>query len=174
MIFIYLFKVVGAPFLDTRRCNQFLTQRQQANKHQGHHSLHGIVFTEQHFRPTFNKHKDQICKGFHFRFNLHIQEREKGAEANFFALGVYFLFFCVREHSESFKWRDPKEGYEYNFTDPPLLLIYGHERWWHCFEEAARGGDEEQAIARVEECMLWADEEAQQFAEASHAIHLYN
>lgn len=91
---------------------------------------------------------------------------------------MYFLFFCVRGHSEHFKWRDPKEGYEYNFTDPPLLLIYGHERWWDCFEDARREGNKEEGEARleekIEECLLWADEEAQLFAETTRTIHLYN
>lgn len=179
---------------------EYMRDKQNRNTKNSCNSLNGITFTRHDFRPTFNKHMGQICQGIHCRFNWRgdqqVHEDQEGEEdkntgkapkdspPNLFALGTYFLFFCVREHFAHFKWRSPSDGYEYNFSDPPLLLIYGDERWWKCFEgelntqqNAAREGKEEGITttddALLEEYLQWAHTEAQRFAKEASAVHLY-
>ncbi len=192
-------QLVGAPYLDATECIKYLKKKQVDNKNNAHNSLNGITFTEHHFRPTFNKHMGAVCKGirmgttFHLRepSAQHKEEQEQEEEVDAFAVGLYFLFFVISTRAKDFKWRAPKEGYEYNFTDPPLLLILGDDRWWECLEGlrlqlvsladsgATEGGGEaatrlcSEAEAHLEQHLQWAHEDAHNFAERSSFVHIY-
>jgi hypothetical protein len=120
-------QLVGAPYLDARGCVEYLRERQQHNRTSEHASFNGVAMAEHHFRTTFNKHAGHISRGVRFTptfqlpFFSHDEEPEdddddEEAETNVFALGMHFLHFAVSRHADDFKWRDPKQGYEYNFV----------------------------------------------------------
>ncbi len=190
-------QLVGAPYLDATECIKYLKKKQVDNKNNAHNSLNGITFTEHHFRPTFNKHMGAVCKGIRMGTTFHLREQstkhkeeeeeEEEEEVDAFAVGLYFLFFVISTRAKDFKWRAPQEGYEYNFTDPPLLLILGDDRWWECLEGLrlqlisldSEGGSEaatrlcSEAEAHLEQHLQWAHEDAQNFAERSSFVHIY-
>jgi hypothetical protein len=118
-----------------------------------------------------------------------------------FSLGMHFLHFVASRHADAFQWRDPKQGYEYNFQvsprscfpkgllltssctkpmsisgqDPPLLLILGHEKWWDLFEGLRTGAKSESGGSEQEldAYLRWAYDESQRFASESASAHLY-
>lgn len=180
------FQLVGAPYLDAQGCIGHLRERQARNRASAHASFNGVAMAEHHFRTTFNKHAGNISRGVRFSptFQLPFFSRrdysdggeEDEEDANVFALGMHFLHYVVSRHVDAFKWRDPKQGYEYNFEDPPLLLILGHERWWNLFEGLRTGpkkSEDGESERELDACLQWAYDEAQRFAAESTHAHLY-
>jgi hypothetical protein len=176
---------VGAPYLDARQCIAYLKAAQARNKDKAHASFNGLAMAEHHFRATFNKHAGDISRGIRFAPTFQLPffatggaasgDEEGEEDANVFSLGMHFLHFVASRHAGAFQWRDPKQGYEYNFQDPPLLLILGHERWWSLFEGLRTGAKSESGGSEQElgACLKWAYDESQQFAAESVDAHLY-
>lgn len=206
---------MGAPYLDAQGCIGHLRQRQARNRASAHASFNGVAMAEHHFRTTFNKHAGNISRGVRFSPTFQLpffsrrdssvggeeDEEEEEEDANVFALGMHFLHYVVSRHADAFKWRDPKQGYEYNFEvrplsfvdvvillavwrltaslmrqDPPLLLILGHERWWNLFEglrTGAKKSEDGESERELDACLQWAYDEAQRFAVESTHAHLY-
>lgn len=70
-----------------------------------------------------------------------------------------------------------KPGYEYNFTQLPIMLILGSARWHELLPETITpqsAGALEKSEQKLEELLQWAHAEAQAFAEKSKTVHLYN
>lgn len=118
------FQLIGAPWLNTRQCIEFLEKHK--NLFTIEHNVHGgFVFRRHDFRPTFNKYSGEICRGI----QIHIDQAEN---VNLFNLGLCFLYFCQMFHVNEFKWLGP--GYEYNFADQPIHLIFGSEEFTNLFK----------------------------------------
>lgn len=157
------FQIVGAPYLNSSACKRYLEDNAQGSDHSG---FGGVGFRIHDFRPTFNKHSGKICHGLQF----HCLQPEL---PNLFALGIHFLRFCAAAHGSDFKWREP--GYEYNYTDNPILLILGHSKWLDFFERT-RGVDlsDRQNKKELAELFEWSHNDAQTFAEKTRFAHLYS
>ncbi|KAB8030017.1 DUF1343 domain-containing protein [Fluviispira multicolorata] len=120
------FQLIGAPWLNVRKCMQFLKESSSLFLYDASQS-DSIFMREHNFRPTFNKYMGEICNGIQFHVG-------KAENINLFALGMCFLQFCCNAHPKDFKWASP--GYEYNFKDLPVNLILGKEEWYDHFETA--------------------------------------
>lgn len=161
------FQIVGAPYLDAAEVKSRLEGMQSQSQSAGspaHGDFSGVTMRPHDFRPTFNDHKGQICKGLQF----HVASPER---VNAFALGVSFVAHVIALHPEQFAWEKP--GYEYNFRDPPILLILGHDRWTALFERARTHGWSTETQAALDESLAWADGEAQAFARETEAFAIY-
>lgn len=205
------FQLIGAPYLDAHACVEYLKRIQKRNESTPYNSFNGLTFGVHHFRPTFNKHAGSICKGVRFMPTFHLgkeqqpqlqvkEEKEKEKEKagpsqqtqktsekedmNVFALGMHFLHFVMQRHAREFRWREVKDGYEYNFTDPALLLVLGNEKWWQHFntvrdshlqeaDEERRRDEERMEEERLESLLQAADLEAQRFADEVQKHFLY-
>lgn len=157
------FQLIGAPWLNSRKCIQFLQENKNAfTINPKIHS--GIVFSEHDFRPTFNKYMGQICHGIQF----HLENPEN---TNLFKLGLTFLYYCNLFHSDSFKWSSP--GYEYNFTDMPIHLIFGtsvlSDFLSGLVSKLSDGNSFDKFISLVENL----DKEAQVFASSAKPYFIY-
>lgn len=157
------FQLVGAPYLANKECIAYLGKCQK-NKPSPGSDFRGVVMRPHDFRPTFNKHMGIICHGIHFR-------AAQPGNINLFALGMHFLAFCLSQHAKDFQWKTP--GYEYNFTDMPLLLILGDERWRILFESLRNEPNLERVAAKVDETLEWAYNDAQTFSRDTQSMHLY-
>jgi uncharacterized protein YbbC (DUF1343 family) len=149
------FLLAGAPWMHASDARQFL---------QKHHPESEVVVRPHDFRPTFNKHAGQICKGLEF----HITNAEKLLP---FELGSWFLFHTLATCREQFRWKEP--GYEYNFEDPPFLLVLGHDKWRAAFDLALRAGLTRESEECMSETIRWAAADAQRFGEEVCEIFLY-
>lgn len=119
------FQLVGAPWLDNTLCIKFLNENKNLFL-KDQNKVNSIIFRPHQFRPTFNKHQGNICKGIQF----HIEEPEN---VNLFSLGMCFIYYCSKYQSKDFAWAKP--GYEYNYEDLPINLILGTEKWIQFFSE---------------------------------------
>lgn len=157
------FQIVGAPFLEPEKAISFLKSLQKTSA--AGYRTDGFVFRRHDFRPTFNKHHKEVCKGM----QTHIQNSES---VDLFSLGIEFIAHCCSQYPEDFRWKSP--GYEYNETDLPILLILGQEKWLHYFESLKTSGWNK---LKEEECKAFlktAFEDAQNFAEETKYTHIYH
>jgi hypothetical protein len=186
------FQLVGMPGLDAERFIGEMQQEQQQQLKCGggppeHSSVSGttgesvrpilnvgifvgIAAAPHRFRPTFNKNQGQVCNGVFFHYQL----PNSAAEPNLFALGIRFLLYCV-QHSAALQWRSPSVGYEYNFTDPPVLLILGSERWRELLPLSAAGAipSHQPTAEKMDELLQWSHKEAMAWAAEHKDVHLY-
>jgi uncharacterized protein YbbC (DUF1343 family) len=163
------FQLIGAPWLNAKKCIQFLYENMHLfivdSKNKS-----GLVFREHNFRPTFNKYAGEICNGIQF----HIENPEN---INLYKLGISFLYFCNEFHKNEFKWTDP--GYEYNFTDLPINLILGSDNLLNLFEQLERNSNfsekaiEKNSIEKLSVFLQKQDSEAQIFAEKVKNCFIY-
>ena len=165
------FQLIGAPWLDSRRCIRFLEENK--NFYVLNHKIStGLIFREHDFRPTFNKYMGKICRGIQF----HMEEPEN---LNLFKLGLCFLYFCNLYHPNDFKWSAP--GYEYNFKDLPIHLIFGSAKFSDFFDqmEKREGQDFSSSLTdrnyldKFNNLVENLEEEAQTFAEKSMDYFIY-
>lgn len=145
------FQLIGAPWLDVQGCISFLKKNQDLFTLNKIMPL-GLTFREHHFRPTFNKHMNEICHGIQFHF-------ENTENVNLFALGMTFLYFCKIQHPHEFFWST--QPYEYNFKDLPINLILGDEKWISFLNELNLV-DKKKEFADL---LMQSDKEASSFAE---------
>jgi uncharacterized protein YbbC (DUF1343 family) len=184
------FQVVGAPYLQADAVREDLLTVAQMFANTPAAACGGMILRRHDFRPTFNKHAKDWCRGLQFHVHAdhdneqethhgtsregHLvgpQSRSASCNHNAFALGVWFLASVVARHKEDFRWKDP--GYEYNFTDPPLNLIHGNEKWLQHFERMRGQGFTQGGIEETASLLAWADDEAQEFARSSAFAHIY-
>ena len=159
------FQIVGAPYLNAQKIRtEIMKVQNQSLTPPAHRELTGVVMRPHNFKPTFNDHTGQVCQGLQF----HIISAER---LNVFALGIEFLAQVIAHHPEEFRWKEP--GYEYNFKDPPILLILGHENWMTVFERIRAQGLTSQTRAELDAALRLADEQAQTFARSSEFAHIY-
>ena len=102
------FEIFGAPFFNTREILK--------NLHT--HSLSGCVLQEISFRPTFNKWKDEVCRGF----MIHITDSRKFYP---YFTTVSLLEAILTVYPQHFCWKKPP--YEYEYRKLPIDLIIGDE-----------------------------------------------
>lgn len=155
------FQIVGSPWLRAIDCLSFLRERASSTSTGRPNSWQARTHD---FRPTFNKHAGVACKGLCFH-------ADPCLNTNLFELGMWFLYFAIAAHPDDFSWTPP--GYEYNMTDPRLPLILGSDRWTTIFQQAQRTGVSSNTQASLEGTLLWAESEAQRFAESLQDVHIY-
>lgn len=153
------FQIVGSPYFKVQEWLKYFEKL----KNKFPRNFGGIRCREHHFKPTFNTHKDIICKGVQFHVEGDISEFSP------FSLGIHFLAFAC-SHKE-FEWREP--GYEYNDVDAPINLILGNEKWKSLFDKIHKNQSLENYLDELNILLAWADKSAQQFAEETRLFHLY-
>ncbi len=117
------FQLIGAPWFNNKECINFLNTNCELFLYDSK-KTNSFKFRPHNFRPTFNKHNAEICYGM----QIHIEEPEN---INLFNLSICFLAYCNSYQKSEFNWAKP--GYEYNYTDLPINLIYGTDRWLNYF-----------------------------------------
>lgn len=100
------FEMFGSPFLDTK----LVLDKVQPGTTEGCH------LQEISFRPTFQKWKDTLCKGF----MIHILDRRK---YNPYFTSLSLLKTIFHTHGDSFQWKRPP--YEYEYEKMPIDMILG-------------------------------------------------
>jgi uncharacterized protein YbbC (DUF1343 family) len=151
------FQLFGSPWQNSRKLADFLYAHCDPNGTAMHLRSHS-------FRPTFNKHKGEVCNGI----QIHPLQYEGFPD---FALGIWLLMYNLANHTGQFLWKDP--GYEYNFSDPPYLLVLGDERWRTLFTGTSKSGLTPDTIENCRSLLGWAHSDAQRFAEENQEIFLY-
>jgi len=162
------FELIGAPWLNVRKCIEFLKEHESlfilssdkthlpSNMHKQNNFP--LMYREHHFRPTFNKHAGEVCAGLYFG----VLEPER---VNLFALGMCFLAFCNSFHKDKFVWST--QTYEYNFSDLPIHLILGTDKWTSMFASHTDTGN------KLQDMLALSQKEAHSFAERTQAFHIY-
>ena len=100
------FHLVGAPWIDEEALVAELRTL----------GLEGVAFRATRFRPEFQKHTGEVCRGV----ELHVVDRLKLRPL---ALGLHLLAAVHTLHPESFAWRT--EPYEFVSDVPALDLLTG-------------------------------------------------
>lgn len=149
------FILAGAPWQNAPLTRAFLEK---------HYSINSVSIRPHEFRPTFNKHSGSICKGLAFHIN--------NAETLLpFELGSWYLFHTIASCQEQFRWKEP--GYEYNFQDPPYLLVLGHDKWKAPFQAALEKGVCGESEKIMSETLAWAANDAQRFGDEVNDLFIY-
>jgi uncharacterized protein YbbC (DUF1343 family) len=156
------FQTVGAPDLPVNKILKIFEQWNTTAPDEFRFT--GLRFRPHEFRPTFNKHQGALCKGF----QIHVDEPNA---CNTFALGVLFLAAASAEY-EKFQWKGP--GYEYNFTDPPVHLVLGDQRWKEFFETCSGRRWSDSLLAGLTDMLRWSERDAQAFEEMASPFHIYS
>jgi uncharacterized protein YbbC (DUF1343 family) len=123
----------------------------------------GLKYRPHEFRPTFNKHQGALCKGF----QVHVDNPDN---CNTFAMGVLFLAAAAAEYKK-FEWKGP--GYEYNFTDPPVNLVLGDQRWMEFINSLKGHPWDNKAKSALIDMLNWSEKDALAFEESSSFAHIY-
>lgn len=124
------FELVGAPWIDAEPFADALNSR----------GLPGVHFRPAVFEPTFHKHAGTRCGGC----QIHVTDRTAFRPV---ATGVTVLDACRRAGARAFAWRPPP--YEYEYTKPPIDILYGSARLRECIDaggstdDLVRGWDDE-------------------------------
>jgi uncharacterized protein YbbC (DUF1343 family) len=103
------FHLVGAPWIDEAALEAALRGLQ----------IEGVAFRAARFRPEFQKHAGEVCRGV----ELHVVDRLRLRPL---ALGLKLLAAVHDLHPESFAWRT--EPYEFVSEVPALDLLTGSGR----------------------------------------------
>ncbi|RDB36311.1 MAG: DUF1343 domain-containing protein [Spirobacillus cienkowskii] len=152
------FQLIGAPWLDSKKCIEFLNNNKETYLYNPKID-NNFAIRQHNFRPTFNKHMGAICNGIQF----HIENPDN---VNLFALGLSFLYYCITNHRNDFKWTSP--GYEYNYKDLPINLILGTDSWTHFFESSSEG-----SFKTLKSMLFNSQEEAQKFIKSVEDLLIY-
>ncbi len=100
------FELIGAPYVNG----------EELAKHLSGHDLPGVHFRPCGFRPTFQKHAEQICGGV----QLHVTDRRIFKPV---LTGVAVVKAIYDLYTEDFKWKEPP--YEYVYDQNPFDVISG-------------------------------------------------
>jgi len=100
------FELVGAPWLDPWKLDRDLD----------HYGLPGVVFRPVFFRPTFQKHKGQLCGGV----QVHVRNRKL---FNPFLTYLTLIQVARKQNPKRFEWRQPP--YEYEREKLPFDILCG-------------------------------------------------
>ncbi len=155
------FQLVGAPWMNAKKCIQFLIQHKKYYLYDSQID-NSIFFRPHQFRPTFNKHHNEICNGlqihiFHYE-NIHL-----------YNLGLLFLYFCKVTHPKEFSWKEP--GYEYNFEHLPIHLILGNDIVYHLLED---DNSDQNKLKNILNYLKSGDEISDHFYEKVQKHLIYN
>lgn len=101
------FELFGSPFLDTK----LVLNKVQPGTTEGCH------LQETSFRPTFQKWKDELCKGF----MIHILDHRKYSP---YLTSLSLLKTIYDTHRDTFQWKRPP--YEYEYEKMPIDMILGN------------------------------------------------
>jgi len=139
------FEIFGAPWIDAnalcRRMNAF-------------RQLEGVVFRPHWFRPTFNKHAQQLCGGA----QIHVTDRRSFRPVR---TALCILHVLLADCPAEFRWKD--QPYEFVHDRLPIDILFGNS-WIR--EDLQQGLRPEQ----IEE--KWAGE-MQEFVNKRDAYLLY-
>ncbi len=102
--------------------------------------LPGVVFRPHAFEPVFHKHAGALCGGC----QIHVTDREVFRAVD---TGVALIDAFRAEAPDRFAWREPP--YEYEYTIPPIDILYGSAALREGLEAGVPAGD----LARA-----WQDE----------------
>ncbi len=106
------FQLMGAPYIE----NEYkFTQHVQSLSN----SMEGIYLRPAVFQPTFNKGKDQVCRGVH----LHVTDPYKIRSVN---LALTLLKAFMDFGGDKFCWALPP--YEYEYERLPIALLMGSDK----------------------------------------------
>jgi uncharacterized protein YbbC (DUF1343 family) len=103
------FEIFGAPWLDPYLLKEMLEKEK----------FPGVFFRPLSFIPTFNKWKDELCRGI----QIHVTDR-----AHFlpFEIALAIVKYSQELHPDSFRWSAPP--YEYEEKKLPFDIIAGTDR----------------------------------------------
>ncbi|MEW6349783.1 MAG: DUF1343 domain-containing protein [Thermodesulfobacteriota bacterium] len=110
------FEIFGAPFLQPAEVVRAMDAEACA----------GAVLREIHFRPTFNKWADRVCRGF----QIHVTDRSRFRPYRF---TLSLLSAVSSLYPNGFRWSDPP--YEYVHDKLPIEVILGDGRIRQDIEE---------------------------------------
>lgn len=100
------FELVGAPYIDAQELAEQLRQS----------GLPGVYFRPCGFRPTFQKHAEEICGGV----QIHVTDRKAFRPV---ITGVAIVKVIHDLYADNFRWKSPP--YEYVFDKNPFDVIAG-------------------------------------------------
>ena len=103
------FELVGAPWIPAERFCDGLNAQQRP----------GVHFRPAVFEPTFHKHAKQPCGGC----QSHVIDRNAFRPVE---TAVMLIDAFHRADPDRFGWKEPP--YEYDYTRPPIDLLYGSDR----------------------------------------------
>jgi uncharacterized protein YbbC (DUF1343 family) len=104
--------------------------------------LPGAYFRPAGFEPTFQKHARQPCGGC----QIHVTDRGTFEP---YRTGVEMIAEFHRQAPSMPIWRDPP--YEYEYTRPPIDILYGSDRLRRAIDEGEDAGAVTRDWARDEE-----------------------
>jgi len=132
------FEIVGAPFVNADELADAMNRKK----------LPGVLFRPVYFKPTFSKHKDELCAGVH----AHVTDARALRPLE---TGVRLMYEMKRRY-EAFEFLPP-----YRENGRPFIDLLGGDNSYR--DEAV---DEEALLERFRE-------ESRAFAERKKAYHLY-
>lgn len=100
------FELIGAPYINSEQLAKYL---QGLN-------LPGVHFRPCGFRPTFQKHAEEICGGV----QIHVTDRKSFTPV---ITGVAIVKAIYALYPEDFRWKNPP--YEYVFDKNPFDVVAG-------------------------------------------------
>jgi uncharacterized protein YbbC (DUF1343 family) len=103
------FEIFGAPWLDPCLLKEMLEKEK----------FPGVFFRPLSFIPTFNKWKDELCRGI----QIHVTDRERFLP---FETALAIVKYSQELHPDSFRWSVPP--YEYEEKKLPFDIIAGTDR----------------------------------------------
>jgi uncharacterized protein YbbC (DUF1343 family) len=116
------FELVGAPWVEPESFAAGLNAR----------GLAGVRFRPVLFEPTFHKHAGTPCGGC----QIHVTDRRAFHPVE---AGVALLAAFRAANPARFSWRDPP--YEYEYSKPPIDILYGSGRLREGLERATPARD---------------------------------
>jgi uncharacterized protein YbbC (DUF1343 family) len=102
------FEFVGAPFIEPERVLSAIDPA----------ALEGVRLRPMEFRPTFNKWKDCVCRGF----QIHVVKRQSYRPVR---TSLAILSAIMTLYPQAFQWAHPP--YEYVFDKLPIDVIMGDD-----------------------------------------------
>ncbi len=138
------FELFGAPFVDAQALVSYLEDLQ----------LPGVAYRPTAFRPTFQKHAAQTCRGM----QIHVTDRQSFSSL---ALSYGILAGLLKLHGDQFQWRT--EAYEFVVDRLAIDLLIGDQDLRIALEDGAHpleiveGFDAARTDfdARREQCLLY-------------------
>ena len=100
------FEIIGAPYIDGDELTLYLRGM----------GLPGVFFRSCGFRPTFQKHAEEICGGV----QIHVTDRRSFRPV---ITGIAIVKAIYELYPEDFRWKDPP--YEYVFDKNPFDVVAG-------------------------------------------------
>jgi len=126
------FELIGAPWIDGDRFADEMNGR----------GLPGVRFRPVFFEPTFHKQAKTSCGGC----QIHVTDR---AAFEPYRTGVEMIAEFHHEAPSTPIWRDPP--YEYEYTRPPIDILYGSDRLRRAIDAGEGAGPVMRDWARDEE-----------------------